>query len=60
MCDLQSLGLDAHYQWALSAECEPRLSVRGCALRRFTREEAHKCLDGQSVVLVGDSITRYQ
>jgi hypothetical protein len=41
---------DGHYSW------EPD----GCRLRRFTGDEARKCLSGRHVAFVGDSVTRYQ
>jgi hypothetical protein len=31
-----------------------------CAMRRFTAREARQCLAGQSLLLAGDSLTRYQ
>ncbi|KAI7842769.1 hypothetical protein COHA_003517 [Chlorella ohadii] len=38
----------------------PSLQLTRCKLRRFTPEAARKCLEGRPLVMIGDSLTRYQ
>lgn len=38
----------------------PWLQAKRCMLRRFTPETARKCLSGRPLVMIGDSVTRYQ
>ena len=46
--------------WSLSPELELRFHVHGCRMRRPTANQANRCLRDQSLVFVGDSLTRYQ
>ena len=43
-----------------TAAARTRLELRHCALRRFTPAEARKCLAGRPLVVIGDSLSRYQ
>ena len=37
----------------------PSLQLSSCRLRRFTPEAARACLEGRSLVMIGDSLTRW-
>ena len=45
-------------QWSTANGTADQLSVRGCSLKRYSAEEARRCLSGRRLVFVGDSVTR--
>ena len=46
--------------WGLDNFDEPRLHLKDCQLRRPTVTQARQCLHSQSLLFIGDSISRYQ
>lgn len=65
-CKLEHLsGLLPHQSVAWRAAAQPpalfpQLALRQCSLRRITHREALDCLAGRPLVLIGDSVMRYQ
>jgi hypothetical protein len=47
-------------EWRSEPAGAGRLSLGACQLRRFTAGEARACLAWRPLVMIGDSITRYQ
>ena len=46
--------------WSVSPEHELRYDPHHCRLRRPSHKEALQCMSGQSLLWMGDSLTRYQ
>jgi hypothetical protein len=59
-CLFNSLLREDEVQWSEQPDGRAhQVSLRGCALRRFTHEEARQCLAGKRLVFLGDSVTRW-
>ena len=58
-CLFNSLLREEDVQWSERPDGRAhQLSVKGCALHRFTHLEARQCLAGKRLLFLGDSVTR--
>ena len=59
-CLFNSLLREDEVQWSEQPDGRAhQMSLRGCALRRFSHAEARQCLSGKRLVFLGDSVTRW-